>query len=93
MKLRLRKNKKKMKEKRHKCHLLSLKFPRDQVCRGVLCSLNFCKLGVHVASLIFGILSKDDGDGPFFVRVYVLLFKAVVIFSVHVVFVVDKKIT
>ena len=31
--------------------------------RGVLCSLNLCKLGVYVASLIFAILGKDDGDG------------------------------
>lgn len=49
--------------------------------RGVLCSLNLCKLGLHVASLIFGILRKDDGEGQLPWRVDVLRFKAIVLFS------------
>ena len=48
--------------------------------RGVLCSLNLCKLGLHVASLIFGILRRDDGEGQLSWRVDVLRFKAIVFF-------------
>ena len=48
--------------------------------RGVLCSLNLCKLGLHVASLIFGFLRKDDGDGQLSWRIDVLRFKAIVFF-------------
>ena len=44
--------------------------------QGLLCSLNLCKLGLHVASLIFGILRKDEGEGQLSWRVDVLRFKA-----------------
>ena len=59
--------------------------------RGVLCSLNLCKLGLHVASLIFGFLRKDDGDGQLSWRIDVLRFKAIVFFFVHGVLVVGQK--
>ena len=59
--------------------------------RGVLCSLNLCKLGLHVASLIFGILRRDNGDGQLSWRVDVLRFKAIVFFFVHGVLVVGQK--
>ena len=92
VKARLRKNKKKKKKKqRHKSsHPPSLKSLRDQVClvlsvlpsraEELLCSLNLCKLGLHVASLIFGFLRKDDGDGQLSWRIDVLRFKAIVFF-------------
>ena len=59
--------------------------------RGVLCSLNLCKLGLHVASLIFGFLRMDDGDGQLSWRIDVLRFKAIVFFFVHGVLVVGQK--
>ena len=59
--------------------------------REVLCSLNLCKLGLHVASLIFGILRRDNGDGQLSWRVDVLRFKAIVFFFVHGVLVVGQK--
>ena len=48
--------------------------------QGLLCSLNLCELGLHVASLIFGILRKDDGEGQLSWRVDVLRFKAIFFF-------------
>ena len=59
--------------------------------RGVLCSLNLCKLGLHVASLTFGVLRKGDGDGQLSWRIDVLRFKAIVFFFVHGVLVVGQK--
>ena len=59
--------------------------------QGLLCSLNLCKLGLHVASLIFGILRKDDGEGQLSWRVDVLRFKAFFFFFVHCVLVVGQK--
>jgi len=49
--------------------------------RGKIRGLNLCKLGLHVASLIFAILSKDDGDGQLSWRVDALRLNLLFFFS------------